>query len=77
MNRKRFRYIDDEHDYTFLFDIRDSAIKVIITDNVTECNVSIADLTGCAKEFYQNKLLELKQSDPIERIKNTLYQKVV
>lgn len=77
MNRKRFRYIDDECDYTFLFDIRDSYIKVIISNNDTECDVALIDLTGAAKEFYQSKMYELSHKNSIDRIKEFLKNRKV
>jgi hypothetical protein len=72
MDRKRFRFIEGNTDLTFLFTLRATGVTCIISDNVTECDVAIADLEPAALRFYRGKIHELSGAKHIERIRTLL-----
>jgi hypothetical protein len=76
IDRRHYRYMNNQHDLTFLFDIKTSGnIITIITDNTTECDVAMVDIPSGAKKFYDNKIYELSHKKTIDGIREMLHKR--
>jgi hypothetical protein len=76
-NTKRIRFIDEQNDLTFNFILSEYGLKTIVTDNNSECDVALADLSETAKAFYEKQKRELTGEKYIDKIKRILYRSAV
>ena len=79
LTEQHIESILDEHDWcdlTFRFIQREHGMKVIITNNDTECDVALADLSPAAHDFYMKEMSKLaisKAQKAIKEIREILY----